>query len=63
MRQKGQGESAKLTVIARAVAMLGKLVMTGPGTYLSHDERRRLNQMLFECLEILNDEKVDDGGA
>ena len=58
-----EGEPAELTlkgrvvVIARAVQVLGKLVMTGPGAYLSHNERRELNQLLFECLEVLNDEK------
>ncbi len=50
-------QSAKLSVIEVAVTALGKLAIEGPKHYLNLNERHELNQKLFECLEILNNEK------
>lgn len=52
-----EDESAKLAVIELAVQTLGRLALIGPSAYLSPNERAKLNQILFECLEVLNDEK------
>ncbi len=50
----------KVEVISFAVRVLGRLALRGPGAYLGHEERVKLNQALFSCLEVLNDEKGDE---
>ena len=59
---QGADESAKLAVIELAVVALGRLAVRGPNTHLSVQDRVELNQTLFECLEVLNNEKDTYGG-
>ena len=55
-RPSSDSKPALLSVIRRAVYLLGKLALRGPRSYLSANERDELNTALFECLEELNDE-------
>ncbi len=58
MTKEERSKAAKLAVIEEAVCLLGRLAVRGPGTHLATNERAELNQKLFECLEVLNNEKV-----
>ncbi len=57
-------QRAQLDVIRAAVRSLGALAIGGPtGEPLTGAVSAKLRQQLFECLEILNNEKGDSDGS
>ncbi len=52
-----KGISRAKLVLLEGVAALGALALAGPYGELTAEERRDLKESLFECLELLNNEK------
>lgn len=52
--------SAKLAVIQIAITCLGRMALKGPMGYLSANDMVQMKQALFDCLEVLNDEKEEE---
>ncbi len=57
-RRVERTDAERISVIEDAVEALGALALAGPGARLNAQQRHELNHRLFECLEVLNDEKV-----
>ena len=47
----------KLAIVEIAIVCLGKLALAGPRARLTVNESVELMQALFDCLEVLNNEK------
>lgn len=52
-----QENAAKLAVIEIAIVAFGRLALKGPRGHLTANDEVELRQALFDCLEVLNDEK------
>lgn len=49
--------AAKLATLEIAIVCLGKLALAGPKGRLTVNEQVEMRQALFDCLEVLNNEK------
>ncbi len=52
--------SEKLAILEIAIVCLGKLALVGPGGRMTVNEQVEMRQALFDCLEVLNDEKEEE---
>lgn len=58
VKERSQDETAaRFAVVELAVVALGKLAVAGPRGKMNANEREEMRQCLFDCLEVLNNEK------
>lgn len=56
-------KDARYAVLEIAIKCLGRMALEGPGGEMSAQHRLELRQSLFDCLEVLNDEKENYDGS